>query len=111
MSGASGKVPAAIHMTPEAMDGGPLARLRDGDMVRLDSVNGHLEVLMEAEEFAARPCARAELEQYHHGLGREMFAGMRQLVGSAEEGASTFGGFEAAEVSPRSAVERQHVLS
>ncbi|WP_438766852.1 phosphogluconate dehydratase [Kushneria sp. TE3] len=100
MSGASGKVPAAIHMTPEAVDGGPLARLRDGDRVRLDSVSGRLEVLVNASEFAARPCARADLEVYHHGLGREMFAGMRALVGSAEEGASTFGGFEAADVAP-----------
>jgi hypothetical protein len=54
MSGASGKVPAAIHVTPEAKDGGPIAKIRDGDMIRLDAVNGTLEVLVPAEEFTGR---------------------------------------------------------
>ena len=103
MSGASGKVPAAIHMTPEAIDGGPLAKLRDGDMVRLDSIEGHLEVLVDEQEWASRECATVDLSAYHHGLGREMFAGFRQLVGGAEEGASTFGGFEAAEIGAKEA--------
>ena len=54
MSGASGKVPAAIHVTPEAKDGGPIARIRDGDMIRVDAVTGSLEVLVPAVEFSAR---------------------------------------------------------
>ena len=57
MSGASGKIPAAIHLTPEAADDGPIARLRDGDPVRLDADAGTIEVLVDAAEFAARPAA------------------------------------------------------
>jgi phosphogluconate dehydratase len=93
MSGASGKVPAAIHCTPEALDGGPLARLRDGDRIRLDAPAGRLEVLVEAADWAARRpaerCADAA-EEHAHGLGRELFAGMRRAVTSAEEGAITW---------------------
>jgi phosphogluconate dehydratase len=90
MSGASGKVPAAIHVSPEALAGGPLARVRDGDMIRLDAVAGTLEALVDAAEWAARtPLAIApELAEVHaHDLGRELFAGMRRNVSSAEEGA------------------------
>ncbi|WP_458525363.1 phosphogluconate dehydratase [Onishia taeanensis] len=95
MSGASGKVPAAIHMTPEAIDGGPLARLKEGDVVRLDANSGELRVLVEADEWSKRTLADANLEHYHSGLGRELFAGFRHLAMGAEEGAGVFGGFEA----------------
>jgi phosphogluconate dehydratase len=95
MSGASGKVPAAIHMTPEAIDGGPLAKLKEGDVVRLDANRGELSVLVKADELAKRPLADANLEHYHYGLGRELFAGFRHLARGAEEGAGVFGGFEA----------------
>ncbi|MDI4638014.1 MULTISPECIES: phosphogluconate dehydratase [Halomonadaceae] len=95
MSGASGKVPAAIHMTPEAIDGGPLAKLKEGDVVRLDANRGELSVLVKADELAKRPLADANLDHYHSGLGRELFAGFRHLARGAEEGAGVFGGFEA----------------
>jgi phosphogluconate dehydratase len=93
MSGASGKVPAAIHVSPEALAGGPLARVRSGDVIRLDAVNGHLEVLVDDAEWAARPLATldpAQAEDNAHGLGRELFGGMRRNVTSAEEGAVTW---------------------
>ncbi|MBB4844849.1 phosphogluconate dehydratase [Paucibacter oligotrophus] len=90
MSGASGKVPAAIHVSPEALAGGPLGRLRDGDVVRLDAVSGELQALVPAEEWAAREPARiteAQALENGHGLGRDLFAGMRRNVRTAEEGA------------------------
>jgi phosphogluconate dehydratase len=93
MSGASGKVPAAIHVSPEALAGGPLARVRTGDVIRLDAVNGELEVLIDDAEWAARPLATidaAQSEDNAHGLGRELFGGMRRNVTSAEEGAVTW---------------------
>ncbi|MFC5696668.1 dihydroxy-acid dehydratase, partial [Pseudomonas sp. GCM10022186] len=89
MSGASGKIPAAIHLCPEAFDGGPLARVRDGDVVRVDGVAGTLEVLVDAAEFAAREPARWDLEP-NVGTGRELFAFMREAFSSAEQGASAF---------------------
>lgn len=95
MSGASGKVPAAIHVTPEAVDRGPLSKLQDGDIVRLDAERGELNVLIDAATFAARPCAEANLEHNHFGMGRELFGGFRHLATRAEEGAGVFGGFEA----------------
>ncbi|MFM9269482.1 phosphogluconate dehydratase [Halomonas elongata] len=95
MSGASGKVPAAIHMSPEALDGGPLAKLRDGDIVRLDANAGTLEAKVDARTWADREKHVAELEYYHVGLGRELFAGFRHLAMRGEEGAGVFGGFEA----------------
>jgi phosphogluconate dehydratase len=93
MSGASGKVPAAIHVTPEALGGGPLARLRDGDVVRLDALSGTLEVLVPDDEWARRvPAQRPEhlAADSAHGLGRDLFAGLRRNVRSAEEGAVTW---------------------
>jgi phosphogluconate dehydratase len=90
MSGASGKVPAAIHLTPEAICDGPIARIRDGDMIRLDAENGTLDVLVDEAEFSARTPARADLSDQHEGMGRELFAGLRALVGPADEGASVF---------------------
>lgn len=93
MSGASGKVPAAIHVSPEALAGGPLARLRDGDLVRLDAVAGTLQALVPADEWAARELARIRPEAQDEngwGMGRELFAGIRRNVKSAEEGAVTW---------------------
>jgi len=87
MSGASGKVLAAIHLTPEAVDGGPIARLRDGDIVHIDAEAGVLEVRVDAVEFAARTPHRHVLGSEHSGMGRDLFALMRQHVGSAEQGA------------------------
>ena len=93
MSGASGKVPAAIHVCPESAAGGPLARVRDGDVIRLDAVAGTLQVLVDEANWAARTPAQlgeAARAEAGHGLGRELFAGMRRGVRSAEEGAITW---------------------
>lgn len=86
MSGASGKVPAAIHVAPEAAMGGPLARLRDGDIVRLDAVAGTLSV--RADGFDSREPVVADLSGNTHGIGRELFETFRRTVGNATEGAS-----------------------
>ncbi|UJW85218.1 phosphogluconate dehydratase [Devosia sp. SL43] len=90
MSGASGKVPAAIHMTPEAVDGGPIAKIRDGDMIRLDANEGTLTFLGDEKEFRSRTPAVQDLRDQHFGMGRELFAGFRSLVGVADKGASVF---------------------
>lgn len=90
MSGASGKAPAAIHLSPEALDGGAIARLRDGDIIRLDAVRGVLEVKIDAAEFARRAPRPADPPGERWGSGRELFASMRTAVGSAEDGAMTF---------------------
>ena len=93
MSGASGKVPAAIHVSPEVLGGGPLGKVRSGDIVRVDAVAGTLDALVGADEWAARAIeARpADLaDDAAHGLGRELFGGMRRNVLSAEEGAVTW---------------------
>jgi phosphogluconate dehydratase len=95
MSGASGKVPAAIHISPEALDGGPLSKLRDGDIVRLDADKGTLEARVDAHEWAERERRVGNLDHYHVGLGRELFGGFRHLAMRGEEGAGVFGGFEA----------------
>ncbi len=86
LSGASGKFPAAIHMTPEASRGGPLARMREGDMIRLDGEAGTLEVLVDAAEWAARELA-PNTAPAAHDLGRNLFAMNRRLVGPADQGA------------------------
>ena len=91
MSGASGKVPAAIHMTPEAVDGGPISKLRDGDMLRLDADAGTLTFLGDERELLSRTPATEDLRNEHFGMGRELFAGFRALVGTADHGASAFG--------------------
>ncbi|MGY4751139.1 phosphogluconate dehydratase [Pannonibacter sp. Q-1] len=91
MSGASGKVPAAIHVTPEACDGGPIARIQDGDVIRVDAVKGTLEVLVDAVEFNARPLATYDLSANQTGTGRDLFAPFRALVGTADTGAHVFG--------------------
>ncbi|PTE14760.1 phosphogluconate dehydratase [Pseudogemmobacter blasticus] len=86
MSGASGKVPAAIHVSPEAAAGGPLARLRDGDRVRLDATTGTLTCLEPG--FDSRAPVTADLSANAHGIGRELFEAFRRTVGPAETGAS-----------------------
>ncbi len=91
MSGASGKVPAAIHMTPEAVDGGPISKIRDGDLIRLDANEGTLQFLGDEREFFSRTPATEDLRPQQFGMGRELFAGMRALVGVADRGASVFG--------------------
>ncbi len=85
MSGASGKVPAAIHVSPEALDGGPLAKLRDGDPVRVDAVAGTLDVLDAG--VLSRVATHPDISHYHEGTGREMFAAFRANVCPAEAGA------------------------
>ncbi len=90
MSGASGKVPAAIHVTPEAANGGAIARIRDGDVIRIDAIAGRLEVLVDAREFVARLPATADLSKNEQGTGRELFAAFRNLAGRADQGASIF---------------------
>ncbi len=93
MSGASGKVPAAIHVSPEAAAGGPLAKVQDGDLIRLDGVAGTLQVLVNEAEWDARPLAQmpAELRVANGvGMGRELFANMRRNALKAEEGACTW---------------------
>jgi phosphogluconate dehydratase len=90
MSGASGKVPAAIHVSPEALAGGPLGKVRNGDLIRLDADAGTLQALVPVAEWAAREQAVITPEQADingHDLGRELFAGLRRNVRSAEEGA------------------------
>ena len=91
MSGASGKIPAAIHVTPEAAaDASPLARVRDGDLVRLDADAGTIEVLVDQVELAGRPAAAPPARPFV-GTGRELFESFRHAVGPADAGASIFG--------------------
>jgi phosphogluconate dehydratase len=85
MSGASGKVPAAIHLSPEAADGGPIAQIEDGDMLRLDTVAGTLETL--AENWQARTPAKPDLSDNEIGMGRELFSVFRRTAGAASQGA------------------------
>ncbi|MGH6909590.1 MAG: dihydroxy-acid dehydratase, partial [Phenylobacterium sp.] len=92
MSGASGKVPAAIHVTPEAADGGPLAYVRDGDIIRVDALTGELTIQVDPAELAARP--RVACRPAAAGYGRELFGMMRRAAGPADAGACTL--YEAA---------------
>ena len=86
MSGASGKVPAAIHISPEAAAGGPIAKLKDGDILRLDAVSGQIEVL--SDGFIDRAPVTIDLSDNEYGVGRELFGMFRQNVGGASEGAT-----------------------
>ena len=88
MSGASGKVPAAIHLSPEALADGPIARVRDGDMITLDCERGVLEVEVDAATFAARPVQHPDLSHNTHGTGRELFGLFRHNASAPEQGAS-----------------------
>ena len=89
MSGASGKVPAAIHICPEAMDGGPIAQLRDGDILHINPEAGVFEICTAG--VLDRPAATADLDANQFGMGRELFAPFRRNVSSAETGATIFG--------------------
>jgi phosphogluconate dehydratase len=90
MSGASGKVPAAIHVTPECLSGGPLARVRDGDRIRLDAEAGSLTALVDTDEWQRRVVKPPSLDHNGWGLGRELFAAARQSASGAEQGAISF---------------------
>ena len=90
MSGASGKVPAAIHVTPEALDGGLIAKVRDGDLMRVDADAGTLELLVDPQELAQRAVEAVDLSHRQHGMGRELFAAFRRIAGRADQGASIF---------------------
>jgi len=93
MSGASGKVPAAIHVTPEALAGGALAKVRSGDIIRVDADAGTLEAKVDAQTWAAREPATIDpiqADDNAHGLGRELFAGLRRNVNGAEQGACSW---------------------
>lgn len=87
MSGASGKVPAAIHMSPECLGGGPLGKVRDGDMIRLDSRTGSVDALVDADEWQRRTVTAPDLESEHTGLGRDLFDTFRANTSNAESGA------------------------
>ena len=87
MSGASGKVPAAIHLTPEAVDGGLIAKIHDGDLLRVDANEGTLTLLISEQELAQRAAVQQDLTHSHQGMGRELFSGQRRLVNGAEQGA------------------------
>ena len=87
MSGASGKVPAAIHLCPEALDGGLIAKVRTGDMINLDGETGELTLLVDEKELAAREIATFQVNGHHQGMGRELFGFMRRNLSSAETGA------------------------
>ena len=93
MSGASGKIPAAIHLSPEASAGGAIAKIRDGDIIRLNAAVGTLNALVDEDTWAEREAvALSDAKRHHnsHGIGRELFGGMRRNVLSAEEGAITW---------------------
>ncbi|MGN0920484.1 MAG: phosphogluconate dehydratase [Cellvibrio sp.] len=90
MSGASGKIPAAIHLTPEALDNGPIGLIQDGDIVELDAEAGTLHIDVSEVELAQRQHAQIDLTASHYGMGRELFAPLRATVGLAEEGATVF---------------------
>ncbi|ACQ91858.1 6-phosphogluconate dehydratase [Tolumonas auensis DSM 9187] len=87
LSGASGKVPAVIHMSPEAQRGGPLAKIATGDVIRVDAANGKIDVLTDIQ---ARAPAQVDLTREHFGSGRELFSVFRQVVSGAEQGATIF---------------------
>ncbi|MBM0637764.1 phosphogluconate dehydratase [Campylobacter sp. VicNov18] len=92
MSGASGKVPAAIHMTPEALLGGNIAKIKNGDLLLLDAKNGILEVLLDKDQWQNRQSTPFQNQEIF-GCGRELFAGFRSQSSSAETGAMSFGGY------------------
>jgi phosphogluconate dehydratase len=90
MSGASGKVPAAIHVTPEALDGGVIGKIRDGDIIRIDATNGMLEVLADEAELASRDPEVPDLSANRHGMGRELFEVFRKNASYSYDGATVF---------------------
>ena len=90
MSGSSGKTLAAIHLTPEGVRAGPIARLRDGDVIRIDTTRGTMDVKVPQTEWSKREPASYDAAAHQWGTGRELFQMMRATVGTAEEGATTF---------------------
>ena len=90
MSGASGKVPSAIHLSPEALDGGMLAKVKTGDMIRFDAKEGEIMLLVDEKELDSRSIKVPDLSTNRYGFGRELFVSVRQSISTAEEGASVF---------------------
>ncbi len=90
LSGASGKVPSAIHVTPEALDNGMIAKIQEGDIIRLDAVQGTLSVLLSGEALQSRNVETPDLTRNHFGMGRELFSAFRHIAGHADQGASVF---------------------
>jgi phosphogluconate dehydratase len=90
LSGASGDVLSAIHLTPEAAEGGPIAKLRNGDRLRIDTTTGELTALVEAGEWAAREAVCADLSGMQYGVGRELFSVFRRTVSRADQGGTIF---------------------
>ncbi|OQW78681.1 MAG: phosphogluconate dehydratase [Proteobacteria bacterium ST_bin11] len=88
MSGASGKVPSAIHMCPECLDGGPLAKVRDGDIIVMNTQTGEVNVQVDQAEFDAREVVANRAKDHHYGMGRELFGAFRAYASSAESGAT-----------------------
>ncbi|MGA7157120.1 MAG: phosphogluconate dehydratase [Acidobacteriaceae bacterium] len=91
LSGASGDVLAAIHLTPEATEGGPIAKLRDGDRVRIDANSGELTALVDAAEWERREAVCADLTAQQFGVGRELFSVFRKTVSASDQGGTVFG--------------------
>ncbi|MEZ9822275.1 phosphogluconate dehydratase [Shewanella sp. 10N.286.45.A1] len=87
MSGASGKVPAAIHLTPEALDGGMIAKIHNGDLVRVNATTGELSLLVDEAELQARTPEKVDLQKTSYGMGRELFGALRASLSSPETGA------------------------
>lgn len=96
LSGASGDVLSAIHVTPEAAAGGAIGKICDGDIIRIDAITGELNALVETSEWNARTQATADLSESHYGVGRELFAAFRHGVSTADHGATIFAGTGAA---------------
>ncbi len=92
MSGASGKVLAAIHVSPEAVCGGAIGKVREGDVIAIDADAGTLDARVDAAEWAARDAAVIDTSANQHGLGRELFAHMRAVASTAEQGGSALFG-------------------
>ncbi|QVQ37408.1 phosphogluconate dehydratase [Pseudochrobactrum algeriensis] len=90
LSGASGKVPSAIHVTPEALDNGMIAKIQEGDIIRLDAVQGTLSVLLSGDELQSRNIETPDLTRNYFGMGRELFSAFRHIAGHADQGASVF---------------------
>ena len=90
MSGASGKVPSAIHVTPEAAKGGIISKIQEGDMIKVDCVNGVLEVIVPDNILGERKIIKPDLSSNNYGMGRELFSIMRKTVNGADKGACTF---------------------
>ncbi|MDR0807335.1 MAG: phosphogluconate dehydratase [Enterobacteriaceae bacterium] len=90
LSGASGKVPAAIHVTPEAYSGGLLAKVQDGDMIQVDGTTGEINLLVDDAELARRSAVQPDLSASHIGMGRELFSVLRENISGAEQGATCF---------------------